>query len=376
MKPKRLFQLLGAAIAVSTSISAARAEVTEITHRHSPQTEIATPDMVVDGVFVPVGSSTKKTKLIRDNVNTRDGDVVYRFEANADANRIELAECFGTPNNLDGVKPMRLERLKTIKDIYLRSNNGDYGDLIEYSWWTRFPEPLTNESAGIFAQWHGRPDRTLLRDSEGGLHLLTVAQMAQFMNRYTFDPDTHEAVSKATGKATGWKVDGSAGGPIGAFKIGDGFMYLLVRNNPTFFSDNTVKVKPRPGKGLPNEEIADDKSAAMVFEQPISEVPIGQWIHFKVLIRYSQYDPNSRVPMAPGTVEVWIDERQVASWHGQIGKNDRDGPYFKFGIYKPGPDGFKVDQSGYEFKLIEEAMERRPAFRGNAFSYPVTKPGE
>ncbi|MHC4994821.1 MAG: heparin lyase I family protein [Planctomycetota bacterium] len=354
----------------------ARGEGREITHRHSPQTEIATEQIVVDGVFVPVGSSPKKTKLIRDDVNTRGGDVVYRFEADADANRIELAECFGTPQNLAGLTETRLERLATIKDVYLKSDNGRYGDTIEYSWHTRFPEPLTRQSAGIFAQWHGRPDRTLLRDSDGGLHLLTVAEMVAFMRRYEFDPDTHEAIHKKTGVKTGWKVDGSAGGPIGAFKIGAGYMYLLVRNNPTFFSDNTVKVKPQPGLGLPNEEHADDKSAALIFERPIEDVPINTWIHFRVRIQYSIYDPNTREPMAPGRVQVWIDDERVTDWHGHIGKNDLHGPYFKFGIYKPGPDGFKVDQSGYRFEVIEEGNHRRPPFRRHSFSYPVTKPRE
>jgi heparin lyase len=339
------------------------AEVVEISHRHSPQTEVATPEKVVDGIFVPVGSSSKKTSLTRDTTTPHRGQPVYHFEANADANRIELAECFGTPENLAGLSAKEIENLSAIKDVYINSDNGDYGDTIEYEWYTRFPEHLTKRSSAIFAQWHGRPDRTLVRDNHGKLHLLSHHDYLAFLDKHDIDPDSHEAIERSTGRRTGWKVDGSAGGPIGAFKIGNGYMYLLVRNNPTFFSENTTKVKPRPGRGIPNEVHAPDKSGALIFERPIDQVPIGQWIRFRVRIQYSAYDPNNREPLAPGRVQVWIDEQSVTDWNGQIGKNDIHGPYFKFGIYKPGPDGFRVDQSAYQFRVIEKSKHPKVAFQ-------------
>lgn len=345
------------------AIAPCQAEVVEITHRHSPQTEVATPELVVDGTFVPVGSSTKKTSLTRDTTRPYRGKPVYHFQADADANRIELAECFGTPENLAGLSAKQIENLAAIKDIYIASDNGDFGDTLEYEWHTRFPEPLTERSSGIFAQWHGRPDRTLVRDEHGKLHLLAVDAYLAFLAKHDIDPDTHEAIEKKTGRHTGWKVDGSAGGPIGSFKIGDGYMYLLTRDNPTFFSENTTKVKPKPGRGFPNEVHAADKSGALIFERPISKIPTNTWIHFRVRIKYSAYDPNTREPLAPGRAQVWIDGQQVADWNGHVGKNDINGPYFKFGIYKPGPDGFKVDQSGYEFRVIEKRKHPKVAFR-------------
>jgi hypothetical protein len=60
---------------------------------------------------------------------------------------------------------------------------------------------------------------------------------------------------------------------------------------------------------------------------------------------------------------VWIDEQSVTDWNGQIGKNDIHGPYFKFGIYKPGPDGFRVDQSAYQFRVIEKSKHPKVAFQ-------------
>jgi hypothetical protein len=42
-----------------------------------------------------------------------------------------------------------------------------------------------------------------------------------------------------------------------------------------------------------------------------------------------------------------MNEKKVAHWKGDVGKNDEKGPYFKYGIYKPGTDGFKVDCAGF-----------------------------
>ncbi|HQL75617.1 MAG TPA: heparin lyase I family protein [Phycisphaerae bacterium] len=42
---------------------------------------------------------------------------------------------------------------------------------------------------------------------------------------------------------------------------------------------------------------------------------------------------------------IWMNGKHVADWRGNIGKNDSPGPYFKFGIYKPGPGGFQVDHA-------------------------------
>lgn len=44
---------------------------------------------------------------------------------------------------------------------------------------------------------------------------------------------------------------------------------------------------------------------------------------------------------------LWVNGRQAADWRGNIGQNDAQGPYFKFGIYVPGPGGFKVDHASY-----------------------------
>ena len=54
------------------------------------------------------------------------------------------------------------------------------------------------------------------------------------MERIHIDPDQgHIGIDPKTGKPNGWKIDGSAGGPIGAFKFQDGYMCLLIRSDPS-----------------------------------------------------------------------------------------------------------------------------------------------
>ena len=259
-------------------------------------------------------------------------------------NRIELTTCYGS--NLEGLSDEKIAELSALANLYAKNDQGHYGDTITYEWNARFPEPLEDDARGSFAQWHGRPDRTLVDTPEGELKTLTPSEFFELLKTTKFiNNKGNIGVDIETGEPNGWKVDGSSGGPIAAFKFMDGRLCLLVRNDPYARSDNTVRIKPKPV--VRREQQNGNKSGACVFEMPISEVPINQWLNFKVEIKYSSYSLDSNKALTPGFVKVWIDGEQVADWQGDIGKNDEKGPYFKYGIYKPGDDGFKVDCAGF-----------------------------
>ncbi len=316
-----------------------------ITSRLSAQKDIPKAGEVVDGKYIVVGNREPKGILQRNVINTYKGHPVYHFSATPDVNRIELTTCYGS--NLEEVSGELRADLIASKNIYAYNDQGSYGDTITYDWYARFPEPLQDDSRGIFAQWHGRPDRTLVETPEGETKILPAKEYLERMERIHIDPDQgHIGIDPKTGKPNGWKIDGSAGGPIGAFKFQDGYMCLLIRSDPSPRSDNRIKTKPRPGGIQPFQQFGN-KKGTIVFEQPISEVPINQWIHFQVEIKYSDYSLDSDQALSPGHVKVWLDDKQVADWSGDVGKNDEKGPYFKYGIYKPGTDGFKVDCAGF-----------------------------
>jgi len=319
-----------------------------ITSRLSAQRDVPKPEDIIDGTFIVVGNPEPEGKLYRDVVNTYKGNPVYHFEASPKVNRVELTTCYGS--NLEGLSENEIVELSTIANLYLNNDQGHYGDTITYEWNARFPEPLKAAAKGIFAQWHGRPDRTLVITPEGERKILQIAEYIALKESMKVT-DTHIGIDPKTGEPNGWKFEGSAGGPIAAFKFQDGYMCLLVRNDPNARSDNTVRIKPKPV--VRREQAIGNKTGACLFEKPIAEVPIGEWINFKVQIKYSKYDLNRDEPLESGFVKVWMDSELVVDWIGDIGKNDEKGPYFKYGIYKPGTDGFKVDCAGFT-QIIEK----------------------
>ncbi|VGO22326.1 DUF1961 family protein [Pontiella sulfatireligans] len=313
-----------------------------ITSRLSAQRDVPQPKDVIDGKFIVVGNPEPEGKLYRDVINTYKGNPVYRFEASPKVNRVELTTCYAS--NLEGFSERELSDLSELANLYLKNDQGHYGDTITYEWNARFPEPLKEDAKGIFAQWHGRPDRTLVITPEGERKILPTAEYIALRKSMKVT-DEHIGIDPKTDKPNGWKFDGSAGGPIAAFKFQDGHMCLLVRNDPNARSDNTVRIKPKPV--VRREQAKGNKTGACIFEKPIAEVPIDKWINFKVQIKYSKYSLDHDVPLESGFVKVWMDGEPVVDWTGDIGKNDEKGPYFKYGIYKPGADGFMVDCAGF-----------------------------
>ncbi|HPR83261.1 MAG TPA: heparin lyase I family protein [Pontiellaceae bacterium] len=320
-----------------------------ITVRSSPQKDFPTADQVVDGKFIVVGDREPKAAVYRDVRNTYQGQPVYRFEASEDANRIEFCTCFASPSV--ALSSEQKEELSELGEAYAVCDMGRYGDTITYDWYARFPEPFTKESHGIFAQWHGRSDATLVQTPSGEMKKLTPKERLKLLKTMSFKhAEGGIGIDLKTGQPNGWRCDGASGAPIGSLHILEGRMCFQACNDPAALSDSTVRVKAmRPGQETARK---GNKTAAMAFSTPLSEVPINQWIHFTVQIKFSSYSQDSDKALTPGFVKVWMDGKQLADWHGDIGKNDELGPYFKYGIYKPGPGGFKVDCAGFS-QVIE-----------------------
>jgi heparin lyase len=324
-----------------------KAEIQSLPFRTSAQQEVAPAEEIVDGQWIVIGNSEKSGgRVFRDTDNPYGGQPVYRFSAADDSvNRIEFSEVFGSTDNLKGLSDKEVADLLAIRDAYANAKVGRYGDTVTYEWSTRFPEELDANSQAIIAQWHGRPDRTLVDDGKE-LRYLSIPDFVKLTETYDFRKDGW-GYDKSTGKRSNFRVDGAAGGPIAALKIGFNYMYLLARSDASRRSSSEVKLKPKPMQEIGHRMQAGLKEASLVWKLPLSAVPINEWIDFRVRIRYSEYSAEADEVLSPGSVDVWMNGKQVAAWKGNIGKNDILGPYFKFGIYKPGKTGFNVDHAAY-----------------------------
>lgn len=157
--------------------------ITVITDRLSAQVDIATDEQIIDDIFIPIGDGASKgtTELKRNTLDAYQGNPVYHFEATGAANRVEFTTCFGSEENLSEYSEAYIQTLIAVKDGYINSYNGDYGDEITYEWSTRFPEAITEGIGGIFAQWHGRPDRALVRNPQGEVIDMSFEQFLQLV---------------------------------------------------------------------------------------------------------------------------------------------------------------------------------------------------
>lgn len=345
MKP---FHLILFSTAFSLILMAGRAETKPLVYRGSERREITPDEEIIDGQWVVIGSSEKAgASVTRDTDHQYKGKPVYHFSAAGDAvNRIEFSELFGSSNSLKNLSEDQVRRVVALIATDIAMDFGQYGDTVTYEWSTRFPGPLNEESSAIFAQWHGRPDRTMVNSGET-VRFFSMVEFETLTNTVEFK-ENGWGFDRATGNKTDYRVESSAGGPIGAFKIGFNHMYLLFRSDASRCSSSDMKLKPKPTQAIGYHMQEGMKEASLVWKLPLSEVPLNEWIDFKVRIHYSEYAVYADKVLTPGSVTVWTNGQPVAEWHGNVGKNDTLGPYFKFGIYKPGPSGFKVDHAAYQ----------------------------
>lgn len=319
-----------------------------LSFRSSERAEVTPTNQIVDGRWIIIGNSDQAGgHVTRDADHPRQGAPVYRFVADSQGvRRIEFSELFGSPETLRGLAQEQVDRLVAVKATDVGTDHGRYGDTVTYEWSTRFPERMGPETLGIFAQWHGRPDRTLVED-EHGVRMLSLSAFEQLCRAVSFDGKDGWGRDRRTGARASQRVDAAAGGPIGELRIGFGHLYLMVRSDASRRSSPDAQLKAKPTNAPGFRTVDGAKEASLIWKMPLAEVPVGEWMDFKVRIRYAEYDPHADRVLEPGAVTLWVNGRQVADWLGHVGQNDSQGPYFKFGIYVPGPGGFKVDHAAY-----------------------------
>lgn len=330
-----------------SDVSEKQEGIRKVNWRLSEQKSIAIPEQILDKQFIPIGDKEPNASLIEDSKDRYNGHKVYKFTCNGQTNRIELSTAFGSTENLKGYSTKDIEDLIAINEGYINSAHGDYGDVIVYDWFTRFPDAESVSRGGIINQVHGRPDRTLLINPKGEIIKVTVKEMKAMLDTMYFD--LHIGKNKTTKKPNGWRVDAAAGGPITEMSYRPPYLYMMVRSSAERISDSETKTRPTPAKVKVGQVIGQKgKTGFLAFSEPTSKVPLNKWIHFKMEIKYSKYNHNADEVLEKGYVKVWMDDRLLCDFKDvNIGKNDELGPYFKYGIYKPSKDGFTVEHCGF-----------------------------
>ena len=157
---------------------------------------------VIDGEWVAVGSK-KEHAIQYDYTRTFNGKPSYRFELKQNDNtlsgysagetkgRAELSYCYATKEHIENLSAEQLEYAIRAKKVY-HYGKGEcpQGSTRHYQFSIYVPNELDASVNTIFAQWHGMPDRTLLKTPEGVIKQVSDKEFSQIWEKVIFKKDT------------------------------------------------------------------------------------------------------------------------------------------------------------------------------------------
>ena len=326
------------------------------------QADSARMSQVIDNEWVAVGIR-KDEALGLDHSRMYGGKPSYRFTLGRDDNtlegyapgetkgRSELAWCYATAADFAGLPDKAYSDAQRMKTVYHHGKGiCPQGTSWCYTFAVRIPAELSPEVSTIFAQWHGMPDRTLVTAPDGRVMKLPAEEFLAMQDTVIIKKDiVYERVETVdtkgnkvwkAGKPTGWKVE-QGGYPPLAFGFSNGDFYIKANSDRRWFTDKTDRCNANAAKAKVMVPVTSEfKASTIAARMPFSEFP-KDWVTFTVEIDWTQYGGEAETIVRPGRLDVWmahdsrtnhlVDNEQIL-----IGRNDEDGYYFKFGIYRVG----------------------------------------
>lgn len=364
--------LLSSAISVMAQTSS---KLIPLTERVNVQTDSARVNQIIDHCWVAVG--TKKPHAIqRDYTVMFNRQPSYRFELKADDNtlqgyaegetkgRAEFSYCYATAADFKNLPVDAYQKAQITKTVYHHGKGAcEQGSSREYQFSIYVPTTLDEGVSTIFAQWHGMPDRTLVQTPEGEIKQLTVDEFVKLDEQMTFKKNMgHDKVLKRdkagapvtdkagnpvykTGKANGWLVE-QGGYPPLAFGFSNGWFYIKANSDRKWLTDKDDRCNVNPEKAeVMQPSTSAYKASTIAYKQPFAQFPKACWVTFKVHIDWTVYGGEAETILKPGLLDVRmsyvekgksVEKKLVDRQSILIGRNDKDGYYFKFGIYRVG----------------------------------------
>ncbi len=337
-------------------------ELVPILPRVNVQADSARLEQVVDGEWVAVG--TRKAHAIQhDYTRPYDGKPSYRFELKADDNtlagyapgetkgRAELSFCYATAADWAGRTAEDYDAAHRMKTVYHQGKGiAPQGSSREYRFAVYIPDDLSPDVCTIFAQWHGMPDRTLTQSPEGMIRRLSTEEFLELESRMVFKKDTgYDKLGGVDKKGrplvarepNGWKVE-QGGYPPLAFGFQQGLFYIKANSDRRWLTDKSDRCNANPARQRVLEPLCSEfKASTIAYALPFAEFPKNRWVEFRVKIDWTQYSGETEEILRPGRLDVVMtadgrSEHIVDDAEILIGRNDDDGYYFKFGIYRVG----------------------------------------
>ncbi len=355
------------------SVQAQNSGLKPITKRVNVQADTARTAQIIDGEWVAVGTN-KKHAISYDYTLPFEGKPSFRFELKEDDNtlsgygkgetkgRAELSYCYATSADFDGQAADAFENAVRMKTVYHYGKGiCKQGERRKYTFSVYIPSGLREDVSTIFAQWHGMPDRTLVSSPEGIVKKLTIPEFLDMYDRMIFKKniahdkikvtDKNGAVTYKAGKANGWLIE-QGGYPPLAFGFSKGYFYIKANSDRKWLSDKTDRCNADVEKSSVMKPVTSDyKASTIAYKLPFARFPKNCWITFVVDVKWTEYSGMSEEITSPGKLDVRmsynrggrkVDDHIVKNETISIGRNDEDGYYFKFGIYRVGNSSVPV----------------------------------
>lgn len=363
-------------LAVSTAmLTAQNAKLIPLTERVNVQADSARINQVIDGCWVAVGTD-KPHSIQRDYTIPFNGKPSYRFELKTEDNtlegyakgetkgRAEFSYCYATSADFKGQPASVYENAQKTKTVYHHGKGiCPQGASRDYEFSVYIPSTLNGDVSTIFAQWHGMPDRTLVSTPDGEVKKLTTEEFLELYDRMIFKKNAaHDKVPVLdkqgnpkkdkdgnvvykAGKANGWLVE-QGGYPPLAFGFSGGYFYIKANSDRKWLTDKTDRCNASAEKSQIMKPVTSKyKASTIAYKMPFAEFPKDCWITFRIHIDWTVYGKETETIVKPGMLDVQMSYTEKGKQVNRpivdneeilIGRNDEDGYYFKFGIYRVG----------------------------------------
>lgn len=346
-----------------------------LTERVNVQADSARIDQIIDGRWVAVGAK-KKHAIQRDFTCLFNGKPSYRFELRREDNtlegygkgetkgRAELSYCYATSADFNGLPADAYRKAQITKTVYHHGKGiCPQGASRDYEFSVYIPSDLDSNVSTIFAQWHGMPDRTLVQTPAGEVKKLTVDEFIELDKTTIFKKNTgYEKVAKLdkqgnpvkdkkgnpvykAEKKNGWLVE-QGGYPPLAFGFSGGWFYIKANSDRRWLTDKDDRCNANPEKTPIMKPVTSEyKASTIAYKMPFADFPKDCWVTFRIHIDWTTYGKEAETIVKPGKLDVqmeYADKKKTVKEHIVnneeilIGRNDDDGYYFKFGIYRVG----------------------------------------
>ncbi|MDR6784858.1 heparin lyase [Pedobacter africanus] len=382
MKKRNLYLLTLLQLSLATAY-AQNKKLIPIPSRVNVQADSAKSQQIIDKEWVAVGINKPYNLQYDPNIPFK-GKPSYRFELKAEDNslegypegetkgRVELSYSYATSNDFKKFPQSVYDNAQKLKTVYHYGKGiCEQGSSRSYTFSVYIPSSLEKNVSTIFAQWHGAPSRTLVQTPQGEVKLLSTEEFLAIYDRMIFKKNiAHDKVEKkgkdgkisyVAGKPNGWLVE-QGGYPPLAFGFSKGYFYIKANSDRQWLSDKTDRSNADVEKTEIMKPLSSEfKSSTIAYKMSFEDFPKDCWITFDVNIDWTMYGKKAQTILKPGKLDVMMkytkDKKQltkhiVNQQEILIGRNDEDGYYFKFGIYRVGNSTVPVvyNLAGYSEK--------------------------